>query len=168
MNDSPEQKDAQIVSIDALTREATFRRLAELARRADPPPPLAGELAEAAYKWRSVDDELAALVYDSESDEEQLASIRAAGASSRHLTFKAPDLVLEVEVTLSRRRGLVCQVVPPQAATLEVRSTAGVISAETDSFGTVQLKSIAPGPVSLRCVPHGDADNAVATSWIPI
>jgi hypothetical protein len=168
MTASTEPHDAQIVSLDAVTREATLRRLAQLTRRADGPPSGALRLAEAAYRWRSIDDELAALVYDSATDPHRLVSIRATEASSRHLTFEAPELVLEVEVTLSRRRDLLCQIVPPQRATLEVRSSAGTVTADTDLFGTVQVTSLAPGPVSLRCVPQHDDSTAVATSWISI
>ncbi len=168
------RKGATIVPIEELTREATFRRLAELARRTDPPPP---EVARTAMstpddvakvtRWRSVDDELASLVYDSEQDLELYENVRSL-SSSRRLTFEASELMLEVEVTLGRPRELACQVVPPQPAVLEVRTATGSRACETDGFGTFHVSSLPPGPVSLRCSPLNEGGEPVATSWFRI
>ncbi len=162
-----EQARAPVVPIEALTREATLRRLASLARGVDPAPTCVSSEALAAYEWRSVDDELAALVYDSDRDEDALAGIRS-GGGSRHLTFEAPALLLEVEVTLGRRREIVCQVVPSQPARLEVRHERGTLPPESDSHGTFHVTSVPPGPVSIRCQPLAEGADAVATSWIRI
>ncbi|MGO9195657.1 MAG: hypothetical protein ACLQK4_00830 [Acidimicrobiales bacterium] len=178
MTGSREQEGASIVPIEALTREATYRRLAELAHRSDGPPREVEDAALAmqsrASAWRSIDDELAALVYDSDRDPEALANVRAIECSTRRLTFRAPDLLLEVEVTLSRPRSLVCQVVPPQPAAIEVRSAGGLLCSESDSFGTFHVPAVPPGPLSLRCTPLDERAepreraDSVATSWIVI
>jgi hypothetical protein len=163
--------DAAIVSIGALTREATWRRLAELARRTDPPPPAVTEAAMAlagSSAWHSIDDELAALVYDSDADDRLLENVRALHPSGRLLTFRAPHLVLEVEVTRSRPREIVCQVVPPQPSSIEVRLGHAETTTETDQFGTFHLAAVSPGPLSLRCVPLAEDAAPVATSWFRI
>lgn len=179
MTGLPEEQSASIIPIEVLTREATWRRLAELARRTDRPP---REVEDAALSlnervepaWRSIDDELAALVYDSDQDPQALENVRSLSSSTRRLTFQAPELLLEVEVTLGRPRTLVCQVVPPQPAVLEVRLKSGILSSETDSFGTFHVPSVPPGPFSLRCSPLGQAEGyseragPVATSWVRI
>lgn len=168
MSQPSADREAEVVSIAALTREATFRRLAELVRRDDAVPAEVVESARAAFAWRSIDDELAALVYDSERDGELLANVRATGRSSRMLTFEAPGLVLEVEVSGSRPRELVCQVVPPQAAFLELLAPGGARAVEADDFGTFHFAAVPPGVVKLRCRPQSGEATPVATSWVQI
>jgi len=118
-------------------------------------------------RWRSIDDELAVLVYDSDHDEAVLAHARSA-ESSRRLTFEGPGLRLEVEITFSRPLALVCQVVPPQPAVLEVRDGRGIVATEADSFGTFNVASLRGGPFSLRCTPSNQGCSPVATSWLRI
>lgn len=160
--------DGEIVPIDRLVREATERRLAELVGRVDRPPAGLVEAVGRAPRWRSIDDELARLAYDSAADPELLAAVRAVDAPGRHLTFEAPELTLEVEVTTGRPRQLTCQVVPAQPALLEVRHRDGLLSSRSDPHGTFHLASVPPGPVSLRCVPSSPGALPVATSWIEL
>lgn len=169
--DGDDAADAAIVPIEQLTREATFRRLAELARDRDAVPPGLVDDVTSLHRqvpgWRSVDDELAVLAYDSDAEPAQLAAVRAgAGAGSRRrLRFEAPDLALEVEVTPGRPRELVCQVLPPQPAVLEVRFAAGVLPELSDDLGTFHVRRVPPGVVSLRCRLAGGRANPAATSW---
>lgn len=167
--DSPAEDEADIerrvVSMDEVMREATLRRLAELTRRVDRSGGKVEAEAVAAFRWRSVDDELAALVYDSEQDPERLAGVRSVELASRHLTFQSPDLRIEVDVALGRRRDLVCQVVPPGPAHIEVRTRDGVDDVETDEYGTARITSVPPGPVMIRC---SVGDQTASTSWIEI
>jgi hypothetical protein len=165
----PPRSEARVVPIERLTREATFRRLADLARHRDPVP---GEVVDAVTAlagqlppWRSVDDELAALVYDSELDLQSVAGVRAGRGSRRRLRFEAPELALEVEVSPSRPRQLVCQVMPPQPAALEVLTADGRLPEEIDDLGSFHVPRLAPGPVSLRCRPLAERGGPVATSW---
>jgi hypothetical protein len=139
-----------------LAREAIFRRFGQLV---DGGP-------EAAI--RSVDDELAVLVYDSATDPEPVAGIRGdATGTTRQLTFRGPRLALEVQLEGATRE-LTCQVVPPQPVALEVRHAAGTLQLGVDDFGTFHASRLPEGAVSLRCVPlTGDA-GPTATSWITV
>lgn len=174
MTEPPEDEGASIIPIEVLTREATFRRFAELVRRTDGPPDsveaaaLAVGSRSGTIRWRSVDDELAALVYDSDGDPELSEKVRARPGSFRRMSFEAPDLLLEVEVTLSRPRSLVCQIVPAQPAAFELRQASGAVTAETDSFGTFHVKSVPSGAVSMWCRPLAEQAASVATSWVRI
>lgn len=150
-----------------LVREVTFRRLAELVRSSEPVPSSVVEAARESFAWRSIDDELARLVYDSALDDELLARARGA-APVRLLTFEASDIALEVEVVEGRRRSLSCQVVPPQAAELEVRHREGLISLGRDELGMFHMTTLPDGPVSLRCVPEESTVGPAATSWVTL
>jgi hypothetical protein len=147
-------------------REATFRRLHSLALENDPVPADVLASARSSFGLRSIDDELAVLVYDSMIDHELLANVRSGGRTVRQLTFEAPDLVLEMEV--SGARYLVGQVVPSQAAVVELRHRGGTIQMETDELGCFHVPVVPDGPVSFRCRPTGSAARSVATSWITL
>ncbi len=132
-------------------------------------PPWLVEAGKASYGLRSVDAELAELTRDSMVDEPALA-VRGAG-EPRTLTFDAPGLTVEVEVTGSgRERRLLGQLVPPQAARVQVdsrppdgRDVAGH-SIEADARGRFALGGIGPGPLRLTC--HREGHPAVATDWV--
>ena len=113
-----------------------------------------------------VDDEPAALVYDSNIDAELFAAVRAGSRTLRQLTFEASDVLLEIEV--SGVGNLVGQVVPPQAAVVELRHRAGTTPVETDELGYFDVPDMPEGPVSFRCCPAGPAGRPVATAWITL
>jgi hypothetical protein len=141
-----------------LARQAMFRRFGQLARSDSPP-----------RAMRSVDDELAVLVYDSSTAGESRAGVRGAAApeSTRQLTFQGPDLFLEVELNPSSRE-LTCQVVPPQRASLEVRHLGGTLDLGADEFGTFYVSELPAGSICLRCLPLADDSASTATSWITV
>lgn len=167
----PEENEAEIIPIGALTREATFRRFAEIARRTDPVP---SELSAAIGQIPSrhgppeQGEELADLVYDSEDDDEALAGVRATPGGTRRLTFEASDLALEVEVTLTGRRSLLCQLVPAQSATLELRGASGATRSLEDREGTFHVTDVSRGPLSLRCRPTRPGASVVSTTWVRV
>src|SRR5438093_422490 len=77
------------------------------------------EAGKAAYTWRGVDAELAALTYDSALDQPRaLAASRAEPAPLRALTFVSAELTVELEVT---EDALLGQIVPAQPGEVEVR-----------------------------------------------
>jgi hypothetical protein len=115
---------------------------------------------------RSVDDELAALVYDSMADAELLSNVRSGGRHARQLTFEAPDIMLEIEVSSGRR--LVGQVVSPQTAVVELHHRNGVTPVTTDELGCFHVRAMPDGPVSFRCCPSRSEAHSVATSWIAL
>ena len=61
--------------------------------QADPVPEHVVEAARASFTWRTIDAELAELVYDSAGEE--LVGVRSAEAT-RQVTFRAPGIEIEV------------------------------------------------------------------------
>ena len=125
----------------------------------DPVPESAVNAAKAAFTWRTIDAELAELVYD--SAESGLVGVR--GESARQVTFRSPGVEIEVMVVDERARRIVGQLVPPQQATVEAHTTEGVREQGTDSLGRFSFDGIAPGPVKLS-VQTADG-STVVTEW---
>ncbi len=154
--------------VEESAREETFRRLAGLVRSRDAVPADVLESARLTFQLRSIDDELAALVYDSMVDDDLLASVRSGGTSTRQLTFASREMVLELEVPQDRAGSVMGQVVPPQAAEIELRHRGGSTPVTADELGCFQVSSVPPGPVSFRCrATDGEAD-PIATSWVTL
>src|SRR4051794_41786114 len=85
---------------------------------ADPVPQAVVAAARATLTWRSVDDELAALLSD--SADRALTGVR--GSGDRRLAFEAPQLVIEfVLVPGPRGSRLEGQLAPPRPGPDEVR-----------------------------------------------
>jgi hypothetical protein len=148
--------------------QALLEELRGAARRFDPPPPAVLEAARASLTWRTIDAELAVLEFDSAVD--QAAAAVRSGEGPRLLTFSAPGLNIEVEVSpLGPRRQLVGQLVPAQAARIDVRHAGGVTTVQADQLGRFGVDAVSAGPVSLRChlatVPPSPP---VVTEWIPL
>jgi hypothetical protein len=143
--------------------------LRELAARLDPVPDHLVQAAVDAYAWRTVDADLAELVFDSLADRDEAALVRGQ-QPERLLSFRAGDLTIEVEVTAAgSSRRLIGQLVPPQRADVEVRHLTGVVTLATDEFGRFVADRVPTGPVSLRSGPApGDVRSPVVTDWIPI
>lgn len=144
--------------------------LAELGAALDSADPVPRELltaARASLGWRRVDEELAALVDDSATC--SLAGVRSRGTEApRLLTFEAPGLTVEVEVTAhGAMRHLVGQLVPPHPADVEVRWPGGSATDRADDVGHFSVDAVPAGPVSVACLPHG-AKIPVVTSWVTI
>jgi hypothetical protein len=148
--------------------EDLLRELRAAAGRFDPPPESVLEAARASFTWRTIDAELAALEFDSAVD--LAATAVRGGEGPRLLTFAAPGLSIEVEVSpVGSRRQLVGQLVPAQPARIDVRHAGGVTTVRADQLGRFDTDAISAGPVSLRC--HlGDAPSSppVVTEWIPL
>lgn len=130
----------------------------------DPVPPEVEAVAYGALAWRDVDAALAELVADSLDVDEQLSGVRRAGLQ-RIVTFEAPGVVVEVEVTeTGRTRSLAGQLVPVGPATVVVQTPDDATTVEADDLGRFQLDAVAAGPVRLACVLAG-VDQRVTTSW---
>jgi hypothetical protein len=113
---------------------------------------------EAAFSWRTVDAELAALTYDSLLDDTVL--VRGAVAPPRSLVFEGTRLSVEIELTPD---GLVGQLVPPCAGEVALVAPHGECArTSTDDLGCFTLQRPERGPVRLQCVtPSG----ALLTEW---
>lgn len=137
-------------------------QLAALTRRLDPVPEAVVAAARGSFSWRTVDQELAELVFDS-AEEGELVGVRSEG-DGRHLTFQGGGLTLEMEVSVGG--GLVGQVVPPQPAAIEVRHRSSTTVLVADHLGRFAA-AVPSGPMSLRCRPES-GPGAVASDWIVI
>lgn len=115
---------------------------------------------KAAFAWRTVDAELAALAHDS-------ATTAAAGTrgepAARALSFVAGELSIEAEMTADTLLG---QVVPPQAGQIEMHSVRGPAHAvPVDEAGWFVIRPVT-GPMfrlQLRT-----ATRVVVTEWVTL
>lgn len=130
---------------------------------ADPVPDHVTEAAKAAYTWRTIDAELAELVYDSEGQEP--VGVRG-GDATRQVTFRAPGIEVEIMVIAEGRRRLVGQLVPPQEATVELRHGETVHDTATDRLGRFGFDSVPTGPVQVA-VTTADGGRIV-TDWMVV
>src|SRR5262245_11123559 len=147
--------------------DALLEELRALAAADDPVP---GEIIAAArgsYTWRTIDAELAGLVYDSVLDAESVATVRSED-TVRLLSFEAADLAIELEVTVAgRSRSILGQLVPAGPGVVELRHGGGRIELEADALGRFAAEGVEAGPVSLRCR-RDRAGAAVETEWVAI
>jgi hypothetical protein len=151
---------------------ALEEELRELAGRLEPVPDRLVQAAIDAYAWRTLDADLAELVFDSLAERAEAAPVRG-GEQERLLSFRAGSLTIEVEVTaIGSARRLLGQLVPPQRADVEIRHQDDVLTIATDELGRFIAESLPAGPVSLRCAPPagvaGQIRSPVVTDWVPI
>jgi hypothetical protein len=130
-----------------------------LAAEGDVPPDFIAA-GKAAFAWRTIDAELAALVYD--SDREPALTRNQTTADLRALTFASAHVTIELELTGT---GLIGQLVPPSTAEIDVQTAAGVTSTvTTDELGCFTIRVIPQEPFRLRCRAGETID--VLTTWI--
>lgn len=140
--------------------------LGELRERlgADPPPPAVVAAARAAFTLRGIDAELAALVADSEADDQSLAGVRGA-ADGRLLTFESAAVTIELEVSPGRDGNrVVGQLAPSGTGAVEILHSGGTTAVEADAHGRFAVGGVPPGPFRLRWRPP-DAGRPVHTDW---
>ena len=124
------------------------------------------EAAKGAYAWRTIDAELAALTFDSVTDE--LVGVRG-GGGPRALTFEHDDVVVEVEIVEhGPRRTLVGHVGPGPLEAVEVQQAgqAEPRRQEADALGRFQVPDLVAGPFRLLC--RFRAGSTVLTDWVTI
>ena len=119
------------------------------ARALDPVPASVTDAAKAAFTWRTIDAELAALVYD--SAEQELAGVRGAPAR-RSLSFEYADVVVDMELDEGERT-LTGQVAPPAVDWIELHQaeSAAPVRVEADELGRFRMTGVRPGPFRLLC-----------------
>jgi hypothetical protein len=139
--------------------------LRQAAARFDPVPREVLERAVAAFTWRTIDDDLAELVFDSLIDRDGAALVRGRH-EPRLLTFQGGAMSIEVEITRTRVScRLIGQLIPPRPATVEIRHRDGTNTIDADDLGRFTTEVLAVGPISLRC----RTDEAcVVTDWVSI
>lgn len=147
--------------IETMTDDELLATLGRALREADPVPSQVTEFAKAGYGWRTIDAELAELVFDSAVEE--LAGVRS-DDETRQVTFRAPGVEIEVAVLAEGARRIIGQLVPPQPAEIELRFNGESRSTQSDHLGRFAFHDVPTGPISLRC-DLGD-DQTVQTDWM--
>jgi hypothetical protein len=123
--------------------------LSAASRTLDPVPPSVTEAAKAAFTWRTIDAELAALVYD--SAEQELAGVRGVPAR-RSLSFEYADVVVDMELDESERT-LTGQVAPRAVDWIELHQadSGAPVRVDADDLGRFRMTGVRPGPFRLLC-----------------
>lgn len=154
---------------DAADDSELEQELRRVAARLDPVPPEVVQAAVDAFSWRDIDAELAELVFDSLLDADQATLVRGS-SGPRLVSFKTPELTVDVEVTTTGSgRDVMGQLTPPQPAAVEIRHSAGIVSTDADELGRFRSQSLPGGPVSLRLRPADRGSRpAVVTDWLAI
>jgi hypothetical protein len=143
--------------------EAELRRAAQLF---DPVPARLVAFAMEAFEWRTIDGDLAELVFD---------SLAATGPTpvrgddqSRLLTFSSPEVSVEVEIAPpGPARQITGRLVPAFAADIEIRTIHRNVTVPADSLGRFSAVLPGGGPVRFTCQRTDDAaTRPVFTDWI--
>ena len=127
----------------------------------DPPPSDVADFAKAAFSWRNVDAEIAAITYDS-AVEGASASVRSATAV-RLLSFAVEGVSIEVEYDQSDRR-LIGSVTPPATVRVELQTPDSRSSAESDTAGRFEFAEVGEGPMRLVAILEARSE-PVVTEW---
>ncbi len=137
--------------------------LGEAVRAARDVPPEFTEAGKAAYTWRTVNAELAALTFDS-AIEAAAPAVRAQEASPRFLTFAGAELTIELEIGPD---SIIGQIVPSQPGHVDTCPASGAAAtAELDEIGCFIIRPLPPSPFRLHC--HTAAGDSVLTTWITL
>ncbi len=146
--------------------ELLLRELGEAMRAAGEVPPGLLAAGKAAFAWRTIDAELAALAHDSAAlDQTAYASgTRAEPAELRSLRFVASEVTIELELTPDALLG---QVVPAQPGQIELRVPDG--SARSFEVDDVGWFVIAPAPAGMfRLYVRTAAGVSIVTEWLTL
>lgn len=128
-------------------------------RRAGTPTAAMTAAGHAAFSWRTVDAELAALTHDSLVDEP--VGVRGASSGSRDLVFEGGELSVEVE---RDQDCLVGQLVPATPGQMTLLSADGELSrTDVDEWGRFRFERLVSGLARLRCV---TASGVLVTDWV--
>jgi hypothetical protein len=168
MNDQPGRDDlgdeAMDVELDEAEAQALLARLGDALRAAEPVPEhvLAG--ARGAFTWRTIDAELAELVFDSATE---LMGVRGgAEDTARQVTFQAPGVEIEVMVIDDGSRRIVGQLVPPQEATVQLLTMDDTLAdTQSDHLGRFAFADVPPGPVRISVLGSSGV-HLVHTEWL--
>lgn len=124
----------------------------------DPVPARLIESAGAAYSWRTIDEELAQLQFDSLAEATAVRSVD----SAIHLSYGASETWIEIDVTDDAILG---QVEPPADEVRLVFGSGNHLAAACDEFGQFRFERPPSGPVRLVAYLQG---REVATEWFTI
>jgi hypothetical protein len=143
--------------------------LRHVVSQVDPVPSWLVGAAVDSFGWRTIDTELAELVFDSLLDQEEAAAVRGPG-DARLLAFEGPGLTIDIHVSgVSPALMLAGQLTPPQRAAVQVRQGDDIAAVDADDLGRFSAGPLRAGPISLRCTLRADpSDRRFVTEWIAI
>jgi hypothetical protein len=134
-------------------------RLGQILDEADSVPGDVAEFARAAFTWRDIDAELAAIEYDS-ATEDTFTGVRST-ATARIVTFEAGPWSIDIEYHEPTKR-LIGQVNPGQKCTIEMHNSRGTVVVSSDGLGRFDFDEVFPGPASLVIQ---TPDQVIKTEW---
>jgi hypothetical protein len=141
--------------------DETLRGLLTAAlQQSDPVPHHVVAAAGGAWTWRTIDQELADLVFDSATE---LTGVRDR-ESARQLTFRAQGLEIEVMVADAASRRLVGQLVPAQTTTVRLEGAETSLEQQSDRFGRFTFDGAPAGPLRFAVTPSDGS--TVTTDWV--
>ena len=147
---------------DKMSDDQLLAQLGAALDAVDPVPEHVLDAAKAAFTWRTIDAELASLVFDSAA--EDLIGVRSA-ETPRQLTFSSPGFEVELIILSDATRRLVGQLVPPQPAEIVLHHETGERAVRSDSLGRFTIDDVPVGSVRLTCRLQGENGPAVQTEW---
>ncbi len=149
-----------MTSFDDLSDDELLAALAEAVAEADLVTDRQREAAQAAFTWRTVDQELAELLHDSALE---LTGVRGADDAPRTLSFASGALTLEVEIDGDVVIG---QVVGGTAESVVLQRSAGDDQPlDVDTAGFFRLDGVGAGPIRF-VVQAGDW--TLTSPWVAI
>jgi hypothetical protein len=144
-----------------ITDESLLELLSHALQVNDPVPDHVLAAAKGAVAWRTIDQDLAELVFDS--------ALEATGVRdrdiARQLTFRADDVEVELMLVDTEPRRLVGQVVPAATTTVRLESTSAVAEQESDKYGRFTFDQVAAGPVRIS-IRGSEGRPGVLTDWV--
>ncbi|TCC08010.1 hypothetical protein [Kribbella soli] len=142
--------------------EKLIEALRDALASADEVPSAFVEAGKAAFAWRTIDAELAALTYDSAQDPLDALAIRSESAILRSLTFASDGWTVELELTPDAVLG---QLDPPEVGTVTARGDGGKLAtAEIDELGFFVLGP--PPNIPYRLVCTTQSGTTILTGWV--
>ncbi|GAA4717528.1 hypothetical protein [Phytohabitans rumicis] len=119
------------------------------------------EAGKAAYAWRTIDAELAHLLYDS-ANHGTAPLLRAEDATLRALRYASAGLTIELELTPDALLG---QILPAQPGSVGVFVAAEeVAAAHIDELGFFAVRPVPPGP--FRLLVRAASGASGLTGWV--
>ncbi|WP_395576009.1 hypothetical protein [Streptomyces sp. BK79] len=157
-DDFGDERSEDAFADDELDTGLLEEELRQAAAILDPVPAELRRIAVDAFALHDLDARVAELTFDSLVD---AIPVRGETDPPRMLTFRADDVILDVEVTAD---GLIGQVLPPGPARIEVLSGPLAHARLTaDDMGRFTGEAPPTGPFALRLRTGGDV---VVTQWL--
>lgn len=147
---------------DIAGEEDLLATLREALEEAAAVPAAVVQAGYAAYTWRTIDSELAALSYDSALEPAASSGARSQEAGVRSMTFASASLTIELEFTA---HGVLGQLVPTGAPGVLLRLQDGTSRMlPVDEVGCFTIEPAPAAPFRLRV----GGDVPVSTDWISV